>query len=630
MNQRRPMSNLPAAQPRRSSPVRRARSAALSAFWVAALAVGMLWLPGSNQPPTAAQSDDTALPLYALPDGNRHPAYSSRTLALAADGQTMVTANMLNDSITILIPARGRILAEIPVGRDPRSVAITPNNDWILTANRADNTLSIINFAEQTVAATLPLGGISPYGVVTGSDELAYVSLQHSAEVVVIDLVNRQVGARIPTPAQPSGLALWGDFLYVTHFWSGEVSLIYLPEGRVVRTVKTGLDTSLSQSIEIDVSRGIAYLPQSRSNSQNPALTFDTTVFPVVNVIDLRNLNILPQSRIALDVVDRPVNMPFALALDRFSSRLYIANAGTNDVTVIDSGSERAFGHIEVGANPRGALLNFNGSLLFVHNVLDGTISVVDTRDLEILDELPISDLNISNDLFIGTQLFYTADDPRVSANGWISCANCHFDGGSDGRVWLGFSGGARNTPVLYGLPETLPYTWTGSWDELADVELKIRDLQAGTGLLEQPPHPPLGEPHAGLSADLDTLVAYMLSLQAPQTPAPVDVTVVERGAQVFEAQGCAECHVGQVGTNLQAYDVGTGETGLESGTVNFDTPSLRWLWMSAPYLHNGSAATLHDVFTLPGTHQLVFNVSPQDIDALVAWLRAQPAQTAP
>jgi YVTN family beta-propeller protein len=593
-----------------------------------ALLVGIcLSLLVVNQPPTAAQTDDaTPLPLYALPDPNQNPVYSSRTLALAEDGQTLVTANPINHSITLLIPARSLVLTEIPVGRDPRSVAFTPDGNFIVTANRADNTLTVVDFAGQTVAATIPLGGISPYGVVADEGNLAYVSLQHSDEIALVDLARRAVVERIPTPPMPSGLALWGDFLYVTHFWSGDLSLIYLPERRVVRTIRTGLDTALAQSIEIDPSRGLAYLPQSRSNSQNPALTFDTTVFPVVNAVDLRNLMILPQSRLALDVLDQPVNMPFAAALDRFSTRVYIANAGTNDVTVLDTGDGQVRGHVDVGANPRGLLLNFNGSLLFVHNVLDGTITIIDTSDLSIIDELPISDLAISNDLFIGAQLFYTADDPRISASGWVSCANCHFDGMSDGRAWAGFPGGARNTPVLYGLTETLPYTWTGGWDELADVEVKIRDLHAGAGLLDQPLNPPLGEPHSGLSADLDALVSYMLSLQAPQTPPNGDPALIERGAQVFAGQNCAECHVGGVGTNLQAFAVGTGET----AEAVFDTPSLRWLWLSAPYFHDGSAATLSEVFALPGAHQLTFDVAPQDIEALVAYLLAQPPAIVP
>src|SRR6185295_4839184 len=116
--------------------------------------------------------------------------------------------------------------------------------------------------------------------------------------------------------------------LYVTHFWSGQVTMIYLPQSRVVTSVSTGVDTGLSPAIELDVTRGIAYLPQTRSNAQNTHLTFDTTVFPVVNVLDLRSLTVQRESRVTLDSADRPVNMPLAVALDRFRQTLYVANTG--------------------------------------------------------------------------------------------------------------------------------------------------------------------------------------------------------------------------------------------------------------------------------------------------------------
>src|SRR5690606_29539217 len=141
----------------------------------------------------------------------------------------------------------------------------------------------------------------------------------------------------------------------------------------------------------------------------------------------------------------------------------------------------------------------------------------------EIFDELPISDFNIPIDTLLAQQLFYTAADPRMSANNWISCGNCHFDGMSDGRVWQGFSGG-RNTPVLYDLLNTPPYNWSGTWDELADVEIKIRGLQAGRGLIQDGTlYPPLGDPHTGLSLDLDVLASYLGTISGPVNPVSPD-----------------------------------------------------------------------------------------------------------
>jgi YVTN family beta-propeller protein len=342
----------------------------------------------------------------------------------------------------------------------------------------------------------------------------------------------------------------------------------------------------------------------------------------------LRDLSLLRADRITLDVADRPVNMPFALALDRFSERLYVANAGSNSVSVIDLNTGLARAHLDVGANPRGILLSRDNTLLYVHSVLDGTLMTFSTNDLSIVNVQPLVNLTTSLELLIGAQHFHSAVDPRLSAGGRLSCATCHFDGLSDGRVWIGFPDGARNTPTLYALLETVPYTWSGTWDELADAELKVRDLQAGTGLIEDAlVSPPLGNPHAGLSPDLDLLTRYLTSLQAPPSPYQADSAVIERGATVYEERGCADCHVGTTGTDLQLHDVGTGTLLPEQHGSPYDTPQLRWLWLSAPYFHDGSAAMLHDVFELEGTHQLIYNVSPQDIDALVAYLLTLPTE---
>ncbi|NDJ63014.1 MAG: hypothetical protein GYB67_17980 [Chloroflexi bacterium] len=578
----------------------------------------------------------TPLPLYALPDASRR-VYASGSIALQnvqGPNARMVAANMLNNTATILVPEIGTVVAEIAVGLDPRGVAFTPDDRRALVVNRGDSTLAIIDTFSDTPMLThlIPLDGVWPYSVVAGDDGFAYVALNGSDSIAVVDLQTdpaqpRVVGA-IPVPDAPAGLTLWGEFLYVTHFWSGEVTLIYTPQRRIVETIRTGLDTALFQALAIDRTRGLAYLPQTRLNAQTTVLTHDTAALPVVNVLDLRSLAISPEQRLALDIADRPVNMPFAAAVNRFAQppRLYIANAGSDTVAEINLGTGAVEAQVPVGANPRGVRLNSDNSRLYVHNTLDGTISTVDTNTEEVIDVLPISNLTISVDVLLGAQLFHGAADPRLSTGSWLSCASCHFDGQSDGRVWRGFPDGPRNTPLLYGLPETVPYNWSATWDELSDVEVKIRDLQAGTGLIETlRAVTPMGEPHDGLSPDLDLLTMYLNTLQAPGSAPPVAAARVARGEAVFMAEACTDCHIPPAFTNLQSYDVGTGVSPLERRDTAFDTPSLRWLWLSAPYFHDGSAATLREVFELPGEHQLVTRVAPADIDALVGYLLSLP-----
>ncbi len=563
-----------------------------------------------------AQND---APLFELPTANTRFT-SSGSIAVSQSAATMIAANMLNDTVSFVLPLQGELVTEIQVGDDPRMVALTLDNTRAMVVNRGDGTLTVFDIRDimnPVIMDTHPLG-LLPYGVVAATDTTAYVAIQAQNEVVEIDIFNGDILTRIPTPDAPSGLLLWDDLLYVTHFWSGDVSLIHLPQKRVVTTQSTGANTVLSPSITLNPRSGIAYVPQTRSFASNPNPTYDGLAFPVVNALDLSLFGVDRRGLVALNVVDRPVNMPFSAVVDPVRGWLYVANAGTDNVSVIELSSKTLLAHIEVGANPRGVLLSRDGSLLFVHNAIDGSLTIVNTNDRSIRDVLPISDLQIPAGTLIGAQLFHSAGDPRLSADSAISCATCHFDGQSDGRIWQGFADGPRNTPALYGLLDTAPYTWSGMWDELADLELKIRTLSAGDGLIEGGVNAADGDPHAGLSFDLDTLTEYIATLSVPSgLPFSPDADLVARGEALFAEFECASCHAGAIFTDGQQYDVGTGGT--------FDTPSLRWLWQTAPYLHDGRAETLHEVFFLPGAHQLIASATVDDIDALVAYLQTIP-----
>ena len=81
-------------------------------------------------------------------------------------------------------------------------------------------------------------------------------------------------------------------------------------------------------------------------------------------------------------------------------------------------------------------------------------------------------------------------------------------------------------------------------------------------------------------------------------------------------------CHSGPLHTNLGSFNVGTG-TGREKDKA-FDTPTLVEIWRTAPYLHNGSAATLKDVLTTfnpADTHGKTSGLTPRELADLEAYV---------
>jgi chitodextrinase len=120
----------------------------------------------------------------------------------------------------------------------------------------------------------------------------------------------------------------------------------------------------------------------------------------------------------------------------------------------------------------------------------------------------------------------------------------------------------------------------------------------------------PLGDPKAGISADLDALAAYVASLNSfaasPKRNSDGSLTAAgQAGKLVFAANNCAACHSGTEFSNSDnntLHDIGTlkasSGTRLGGPLTGIDVPTLRGTWGTAPYLHDGSAATIADAIT--------------------------------
>jgi cytochrome c peroxidase len=124
-----------------------------------------------------------------------------------------------------------------------------------------------------------------------------------------------------------------------------------------------------------------------------------------------------------------------------------------------------------------------------------------------------------------------------------------------------------------------------------------------------------------------------MDSLQMPSSPAHAHgepLTAVEqRGQTLFNdpALGCVTCHPPPLYTDQQMHDVGTSTTDERIGPA-YDTPSLRGLYDSAPYFHDGSALTLYDALTYPSPeseHDVNGLLTEEQIGDLIAFLLVLP-----
>lgn len=304
---------------------------------------------------------------------------------------------------------------------------------------------------------------------------------------------------------------------------------------------------------------------------------------------------------------------------------LFVALETSRQVAVVDAAGKRELFRIAVGLAPRALAVSADGMKLYVDNFMGRTVSIVDLTPLVSFGQSTliatttastVTTDKLSSTVLRGKQLFYDAADPRLARNSFMSCAVCHSDGTHDGRTWdfTGLGEGLRNTIALNGragMGEGFLH-WSANFDELQDFEGQIRAFAGGSGLMANADYntgtrsQPLGLPKAGISADLDALAAYMTSLgtfaPSPYRNADGSLTAsAQLGKNVFQSANCALCHGAVPFTNSadasQLRNIGTlnaaAGTRLGATLTGIDIPTLRDVWFTGPYLHDGSASTI-------------------------------------
>jgi cytochrome c peroxidase len=274
----------------------------------------------------------------------------------------------------------------------------------------------------------------------------------------------------------------------------------------------------------------------------------------------------------------------------------------------------------------------------------------------------------------LGASLFQS---PLLSGDASVSCASCHHEqqGWADRAAHTQVAARpatALNVPTLANLQYYFYFSWNGAYDDLAahaDSLLENPDIMGTTWsavAARLALAPGWQERFAAVfSAGLRpenvraALVEYEASLSMPDSPfdrwlqgdgSAISVAA-ERGYRLFESRGCVSCHQGMLlGGNLfqrlgvmRDYDPAAMAkalhaepapavesraelgrftlTGREEDRHVFRVPSLRNVALTAPYLHDGSVATLADVVDIMAEYQLGELLGPDENQSIVQFL---------
>ncbi len=604
-----------------------------------AMVVLALLLPGGS-----AGAAETPRPAGGT---GEEPVYlSPSALAATPDGRQLFVACATAGRVLALDPVTGGVRKSISVPASPSGLALSPDGRQLfVTCAAPRSTVCVVDVASLKVLRKIPAGHTTVDPVCSPDGRTLYVCDRFNDCVGVVDLRARKEVARIRVPREPVSAALAPDgklLLVANHLQAGRadldevaacVSVIDTAARKLIRNIPLPNGSTTVRDLRISPAGDLAcvahvvgqfHLPTTQAERgwiANNALSF----------IDVRQQRLL--HTVLLDNIDNGAANPWAVAWTGDGSRICVTHAGTHELSVIDApallrkcaapSAQPAHDltilvglRQRIGLNQKGprsvAIL---GVEAYVGNYFSDSLSVVDlsapgsrVRTIALGPAQPLSVVRRGELAF---------NDAALCFQGWQSCASCHSsDGRVDGLNWDLLNdglGNPKNTRSLLLAPEMSP---TMALGVRANSQLAVRAGFRSILFTVQPEE---------TAAAVD---AYLESLKPIPSPLLENGRLSKaagRGKKIFmdPKVGCATCHSGDLYTDLKPYDVGTGGK-LDKPEDQFYTPTLVEEWRTAPYLHDGSAATMREVLTTANRHDRhgkTAHLTERQIEDLAAFL---------
>jgi YVTN family beta-propeller protein len=607
--------------------------------------------------PMAKANDSNSFTLSAAAAGYKTP----RNLAVRPDGAEVWVACESSGTV-IVVDAKKRVkVAEIPAGGQPNDVTFAPDGRRAFVSNRLDDTVSVIDVAGRKATATIKVGD-EPHGlIVNRSGTLLFVLNSATDDISVVDLRELREVRRLPASRNPWSLALSpdGQRIVATNTLSklmpfrepsdSELTVIDAEAGRVVaRRPVPG--ANLLQGVAWHPSGRFALFTLNRTKNLVP-MTRILQGWTITNGLGVA----WADGRVDQVLLDEP-NWYFAdasdVALAPDGRLAFVTSEGTNRVAVIDverlvgllqSASERErtevipnhlgksfefiLNYVETKDAPRGVTVTPDGTTAFVANQLDDSITVIDVARREAVARVDLGGPKYTTHTRWGEKLFHSAN---ITFQRQFACASCHPDGHVDGLTYDIEADGLGVNPVdnrtLRGIYDTDPFKWEGTNPSLA------RQCGARLAAFFTRIQPFTKE-------ELRALNDYTVTIPRPPNryrAAGAELTAAQaRGKAIFErthkADGseipvnnrCITCHFPPYYTDRSKRNVGS-RNWLDVQGV-FDVPHLNNIYDSAPYLHNGEAHTLEEIWTRFNpydTHGVTNDMTKDGLNDLIEYLK--------
>jgi YVTN family beta-propeller protein len=578
-------------------------------------------------------------------------------IASSPDGHLLYVVCQDSDEVRVVDVQSTKVVGSIGVGRMPRGIAVSADGRRMFVTNAWSDNVSVIDTAALQIVQTLPTGA-EPSGVVLDREGTTlYVANRLSSDVSVIDLKSEQETKRLLAGRGTSYLALSpdGKWIYCTHIYPNAGSFRSQPKSEIT-VIDTARQTVVDRKQLPNVA-GVFHVALSADGRLGVAAQLrPKNLIPLAHVehgwafgdsLTLFGEDVGGTVQIPLDELDRYYALPWGVAIAPDKSKIFLTTAGSQSVTVIDvsrllksvrtrrqpfvndlsASADYVLARIPVGHNPRGVLLSLDGKRLYVANRLDDTLAVIDTTTLHVVSTIDLGGPKNVDALRRGERLFYTTD---FAFQGQFGCSNCHLDATIDGLQWDlepdGFGKDIVDNRSLENLAGTEPFKWNGGNPDMPTEcgprtekfffrsesfnQQQLTDLVTFVYSLPYRPN-------------RSRLAKGELSPAQERGKAIFERTKYKNGKPIPEANQCATCHSGPKYTNQHQLDVGTGKPTDRSPVV--DVPQLSNVAYSAPYLHDGSARSLEEIWTVfnpKDTHGVSNDLTKDELNDLIEYLK--------
>lgn len=568
----------------------------------------------------------------AMRSSGTRPMYTT-DVAVADDGRIVFT-NKGSRDVTVYDGA-GKLLERVEFELPPTGVAI--DGDWAyVTSSAGEGRLSKLSLKDYSVAytTTTAMGACAP--VVSADGETVYVCNRYKGTLSAVSAADGTVKASIAMLREPCAAVLSPDgrYLYVANFLPAQradvdyvaaaVSVVECDKFRKVNDIVLSNGSNALRGIACSPDGKYVFVSHNLGRYQIPTSQLQQGWMNTnaVSVIDASAQSLV--GSVVMDEPDRGAGGIWDVACD--GRYLVTSQSGTHDMSVVDYAA--MVRKLESYAKPqeldydmyfiqdvrRRRALSGNGpraiclkdNKVYVPTYFSDTLNVVDLEQ----DRISVVAYNpdrMESAVDIGERAF---NDAALCYQNWQSCNGCHpNEGRVDGMNWDLMNDGIGNPKNCKSmlLSHRTPKCMISGIRDSAGLAVR-----AGYKFIQ----------FCDVPEDIALCVdEYLMALEPLPSPYLVDGKLsakAEEGKKLYEKFGCANCHSGPYYTDMKMHRIGE-DIEFEQG---WDTPTLVEVWRTAPYLFDGRAATMVDVF-YEHKHGIDGKISRKEAEALAEYVNS-------